>query len=593
MIMFKLGLRQKIVLMNLTVLLVTFAVISLVVVQRVSVLNTDMLVENLKHQAEISVLSIRQSLLSGGTTGGYEKEFQARSRDFARKLFQEASVGRVLIYSTEKRLLADSEDGTPPSNSFGELDEVLKGNRAYVIRESQGARQLYFTFPVMLDDTVLGEIVLIQSMSVVDRNTHSIRVLLFAAFSAGSLIVLIAGILLSYRITRPILLLKDSAVEIAGGRYTGKITVQSRDEVGELAASFNSMAAEIEKRITMIGFEKSKLDAVLESMGEGVVALDLQHQVLAVNNRARVLMTDSIVAETDAIAGRVQQSGAKTVKEIKVQDHYILLCATPLLLNGKPAGTVIILSDVTELRLLQEKQRQFVTNVSHELKTPLTTILGYIELLKTKGTSREIFDTAVHYLEDAGERLLRLVTDLIDLSCLSRFEFEIEPKSTDISVLVREIIGQMSLKASKFNIRLTSHIPETRDILLDPARIKQAVVNLIDNAIKYSPEGEIQIALAQTDEHTKLVIADNGCGIPQDMLEKVFEPFYRVDKARARNHGGNGLGLAITREIIEKHGGAIQLESLAGQGTKVTVLLPGEKFTSLLHSGEENVRSVG
>jgi signal transduction histidine kinase len=589
----KLGLRQKIVMMNLIVLLATFAVVSAVVVERVSVLNTRMLVENLKHQAEISVLSIRQNLLSGESPTGYETEFQTRSRDFARKLFREASVERVLIYSKEKQLLADSDADELSTDSFHELDEVLKGNRTYAIRQNQGVRHLYFSFPVMLDDSILGEIILVQSMSEVDRNTHSIRLLLLVAFFGGSVIILVVSILLSYRITKPILLLKNSAVEIAGGHYTGKIPVYSGDEVGELAASFNVMASEIESRITIIRFEKSKLDAVLESMGEGVVALDSQHQVLAVNNRARSLLSDSTMAEVAGISKKVQITGTKVVEEMNVTGHHILLCATPLLLNNMQAGTVIILSDVTELRLLQEKQRQFVTNVSHELKTPLTTILGYIELLKTKGGSREIFNTAVHHLEDAGERLLRLVNDLIDLSCLNRFEFDIEPKSTNLSDLLREITGQMSLKAKKFNIRISSHIPETRDMLLDPARIKQAVVNLLDNAIKYSPEGEIQVSLEQNMEHSKLVITDSGCGIPSDMLDKVFEPFYRVDKSRARHQGGSGLGLAITREIIAKHSGTIRLESREGQGTKVTVLLPEQKFTGLLHPVDESVKTTG
>jgi two-component system phosphate regulon sensor histidine kinase PhoR len=235
---------------------------------------------------------------------------------------------------------------------------------------------------------------------------------------------------------------------------------------------------------------------------------------------------------------------------------------------------VLVLNDMTELRLLQEKQRQFVTNVSHELKTPLTTIMGYIDLLAEKGGDREVFEKSVKYLSDASDRLTRLVNDLIDLSSISKFEFEIEPRSTDLSALVRDITGQMSLKAQKFGIKISTDLPATPEILVDPVRIKQAMVNILDNAIKYSPGGTISVSIKEDTESIIITVRDSGCGIPEDMLEKVFEPFYRVDKARSRNMGGNGLGLVITKEIIEKHMGKVNIESRVGKGTTVRLILP-------------------
>jgi signal transduction histidine kinase len=257
-----------------------------------------------------------------------------------------------------------------------------------------------------------------------------------------------------------------------------------------------------------------------------------------------------------------------------MNEKYLLVCATPLSLDNSKTGVVLILNDVTELRLLQEKQRQFVTNVSHELKTPLTTILGYIDLLKTRRNDRDILEMSVNYLEGAAERLHRLVDDLIDLSCLSRYEFEIETRSVDIKNLVSDIVGQMSLKAQKYDIKINTHLPELGEIMADPTRIKQAVVNILDNAIKYSQKGNVEVVLSGDEEVVSLVIQDTGCGIPSDILQKIFEPFYRVDKARSREMGGNGLGLSITKEIIEKHGGKITIESNVGEGTKVSIILP-------------------
>ncbi|MCX7905028.1 MAG: cell wall metabolism sensor histidine kinase WalK, partial [Caloramator sp.] len=186
-----------------------------------------------------------------------------------------------------------------------------------------------------------------------------------------------------------------------------------------------------------------------------MVAFNHQGEIIAINQRARSIICEQAVLENeiDSLTRKVSTQNSRTVTEINSNTRNLLVCATPLMLDGE-GGAVLILNDITELRLLQEKQRLFVTNVSHELKTPLTTIMGYIDLLKTKGTDREVFNTSVHYLEGASERLLRLVDDLIDLSCLSKFEFEIEPRSTDLSGLIKDIVGQMSLKAQKFNIQI-------------------------------------------------------------------------------------------------------------------------------------------
>ncbi|MCX7920798.1 MAG: cell wall metabolism sensor histidine kinase WalK [Clostridia bacterium] len=523
----------------------------------------------------MSIISVKQSLLTGEHPSATEKDFNAHADDFASKLSRESAGTRVLLFSTSKALLADSGSGEESlQKEFPELNEVIKGNRTYVARQHEGIRHLYFAFPVMPSGKVIGEVMFVYPMREMDNSTRTIQVLFLISFAAGIAIVLIVSILLTYRITKPILSLKESAVEIAKGNFKNKIRIPSSDEVGDLAKTFNTMSSEIENRIDIINIEKSKLNSVLESMGEGVIALDGSNQIIAINNTAKKAVNNEIESEIRKIAEKVRQSKSRTVVEVNSSEKNILICATPLVLDHDQDGIVFILNDITELRLLQEKQRQFFTNVSHELKTPLTTILGYIDLLKNKGIDKAVFQTSVNYLEDAGDRLLRLVNDLIDLSCLNKYEFEIEPKSTDLSALINEIAGQMSLKAQKFNIKITTSLPQLPEVLVDPARIKQAVVNILDNAIKYSSGGKILISLTQSHTQATLTVEDNGCGIPPDTLDKIFEPFYRIDKARSRNLGGNGLGLAITKEIVEKHGGTITIQSTEGKGTKVSIMLP-------------------
>lgn len=569
----KLNLRHKITAANLIVLILTLIVVSFVIIQGLDTLNKRILVQNLIHQADVSVLSVRQSLLSGNNPSVSEKEFNARGKDFASKLSKEAGM-RVLVFSKSKALIADSENKSLPVQEFKELDEVLKGNRTYVIRRHNGSRFMYFAFPVMQADSVIGEIVFVYPMERIDATARNVQAILIISFIIGIVVILLVSIILSLKITKPIVQLTESTREIANGKFKEKINIKSSDEIGELAKAFNSMADEIEQRINMLNVERVKLSSILESMGEGVVALDSRDKVIAINSAASSIMNSNLEREIQLITKKVRAQKSRVVLELTLGERSLLVCATPLKLDKAEKGIVLIINDITELRQLQQKQGQFLTNVSHELKTPLTTIMGYVDLLKSKGHDKNVFDTSIHYLKSSSNRLLRLVNDLIDLSCLSKFEFEIEPKSTNLSSLLKEIVGQMSLKAQKFKIKMKTDIPDTSDILVDPIRMKQVVVNALDNAIKYSQGDEIQINLSESDTSILVDIIDNGCGIPAEMLDRVFEPFQRVDKARSRNLGGNGLGLSIAREIVEKHNGSIKIDSKEGEGTRVSIKLP-------------------
>lgn len=569
----RLGLRHKIILTNLIVLVITFVIVSAVVTEGVYLVNKNALVQSLNQQAQVSVVTIRQSLLTGDNLSDVEAGYKIRAGEFASRLSSDTG-NRILVFSRSGELLADSDKSNDFNSGLKELEEAYKGNRAYSERSYKGSRYLCFAFPVMLSGKTTGAIVFLSPLDQVYNNKSNILVLFLISFAVGILVILVVSIILSVRITKPIKELKQSALKIAHGDYKSKIAIKSSDEVGELAGAFNVMSDEIENRINIINIEKNKLNSVLESMGEGVVAFNEKDEMIAVNSTAKGIISSLDPADTKRIIHRVKKDGSRTIVEVSMNEKYLLVCATPLSLDNGKRGVVLILNDVTELRLLQEKQRQFVTNVSHELKTPLTTILGYIDLLKTRKDDKDILEMSVNYLEGAAERLHRLVDDLVDLSCLSRYEFEIETRSVDIKSLVGDIVGQMSLKAQKYDIEINTHLPELGEIIADPTRIKQAVVNILDNAIKYSQKGNVEVVLSGDREFVSLVIRDTGCGIPSDILQKIFEPFYRVDKARSREMGGNGLGLAITKEIIEKHGGKISIESKMGKGTKVTMTLP-------------------
>lgn len=568
----KFSLRHKIIAVNLTVLFLTFAVISFIVIDRLSAVNINMLVENLKHQGDLSVVSIRQSLLIGESNSDLDNAFTLRGREFAAKLSNEYNVN-VEIFSSSKQSIAKSGDIAAEGIQYPELNEVYEGNRTFTIRRINGDRYLHFCFPVVYKN-VIGAVMFIYPLKDADAMTRNIQVYLLVSFIIGLMVIVAVGMFLSVQITKPILRLKDSAIRIARGNFSEYIDINSSDETGELAKAFNTMSHEIENRISIINMEKSKLNSILDSMGEGVVALDSGNSIILVNDIAKNILSPELKGKVLELSDKVRKNRSRTILELEAGDRSLLICATPLKQASGSDGIVLILNDVTELRLLQEKQKQFVTNVSHELRTPLTTILGYVDLLKEKGGNREIFNTSVDYLQSASDRLLRLVNDLIDLSTLNKSAFEIEPKSTNMAALVGDIVGQMSLKAHKYGIKLNADLPDTSEANIDPVRLKQAVVNILDNAIKYSQGENISVNLIEEENWIRLIIKDNGCGIPKDLLDNVFEPFYRIDKARSRDMGGNGLGLAITKEIIDKHGGNISIESAVGKGTTVAMSLP-------------------
>ncbi len=565
----KIGLRHKILFTNVIVLFLTFLIVALVLIEGVDRVNMGMLINSMVNQSEISVRTIKQSLLTDSNTDNIEGEFNLRAGDFASRLSKESGI-RVVIFSAQKKLLADSDNSESQDFSLSEIEEAFKdgGNRAYSQREVDGEKKLFFAFPIIHSDKIIGGVLFVNSLSDIEKNKRNISILVLIAFLSGTIIILIVSIIISGTITKPLKVLNRSAINISKGDYSNKINIKTRDELGVLASTFNLMMDEVANKINSLDFEKAKLGAVLESMGEGVVAYNCDNEIIADNAIARSLFAQGMNDWVYDTVNKVRDMRKRVVVEIDSNGRSLLVCATPLNHDELKNGVVLIINDITELRNLQEKQKNFVTNISHELKTPLTTILGYVDLLKEQGEDKRIFETSIAYLESSAERLKRLVDDLIDLSSLKKYEFEIEKRSIDIVGLIKDTVGQMAIKAKKFDIEIETDLSHLEPMMADPIRVKQAVVNILDNAIKYSQKGKITVKMYDNAGNVRLDIEDKGCGIPKDLLDKIFEPFYRVDKARSREIGGNGLGLSIAKEIVEKHNGSITFTTNGNEAYK-------------------------
>jgi HAMP domain-containing protein len=312
----RLGLRHKIILTNLVVLVITFIIVSAVVTEGVYLVNKNALVQSLNQQAQVSVVTIRQSLLTGDDQLDAEAGYKMRAVEFATRISSDTG-NRVLVFSGSGELLADSDKSNDFNSGLKELDEAYKGNRAYSERNYKGSRYICFAFPVMLSGKTTGAMVFFSPLDQIYDNKSNILVLFLISFAVGIMVILIVSILLSVRITKPIKELKQSALEIAHGDYKGKISIKSSDEVGELAGAFNVMSDEIENRINIINVEKNKLNSVLESMGEGVVAYNEKDEMIAVNGTAKGIISQLDPAETKRIIDKVKKDGIRTIVEVK------------------------------------------------------------------------------------------------------------------------------------------------------------------------------------------------------------------------------------------------------------------------------------
>lgn len=418
------------------------------------------------------------------------------------------------------------------------------------------------------------------------------RTLGFSLLAAFILSVLVSYLASSF-ISRPIREISFSARKIARGSYDRKIALKSDDEIGDLASAFNYMSEQVKARIEEVSKSKSRLEAVFLSMFEGVMVVDGAGTIILMNQALksflkiegdplgkspieaiRNLQIQEIVdATVNSDGGLISQEISALFAEEKV----LLVHATPIKKDGDTQGAVLVFHDVTKLRRLEKIRQDFVANVSHELRTPISSIKGYTEtLLEGALDDKENAEDFLRIILADSNRLASLIDDLLNLSRIESGILVMEARSYKFLPIVEAVLGSLKRQIADKSIRVKIDIPEDLpDILVDETRIKQVLLNLIDNAVKYNrSNGEISISAQAMNDHIKVEIADTGIGIPAKDLPRLFERFYRVDKARSRELGGTGLGLSIVKHIIQSHNGEVSLRSVEDEGSTFSFTLP-------------------
>lgn len=398
-------------------------------------------------------------------------------------------------------------------------------------------------------------------------------------------------IILARTITTPIKEITEQATAMSSGDFNRQVDVRSDDEIGRLGHAFNDLASDLREALSQKEEEKKKLSSVLANMSDGVIATDTSGNVMVKNQQAEKLLGHSIdldhpihqmipLEEPMPIPLREQRQAFIELETDDGDEPMIIkVTFTPIKKeNQEIVGTVAVLQNITEQEMLDRQRKEFVANVSHELRTPLTTIKSYLEALDDGAIHEpEIASQFLTVTRQEADRMTRLINDLLQLSRLDAKKTRFNKQRIYISDLLSAAVDRFSVQAQQKSIQLSLHVSDTLPcVYVDPDKINQVLDNLISNAIKYTSEtGKVQVkAEPRNDGQVEVTITDTGIGIPQKDLERIFERFYRVDKARSRNMGGTGLGLAIAQEIIRGHEGEIRIESEYKKGTTVSFTLP-------------------
>ncbi len=574
----------------LLLVLVALAVVTWVSTHSLERFYRDRIRQDLERQARLAEKWFEPMLASGDT--------QAIDR-WCKELHASVDT-RITVILPSGKVIADSEENPDLMENHNlrpEVLEALQGRTGTSERFSTTLNKTmkYLALPMMQGDKVTA--VIRTAMP-----TSAIQVALSTIYHqilwAGILTTVgLAGfsLLFSRRISKPLEGMRQIAQQFAQGKLGRRMAVPATAEMGTLAETLNEMAGELEERIQTITSQRNELEAILSSMAEGVIAIDRSGRIVNINQAAIGLLNiadvshpgrpiEEVVRNTEfqAFVEQALQTEQVVEDEIHIytfKERYLRLQGASLHnARGDKSGVVIVINDMTRVRQLENIRRDFVANVSHELKTPITSIKGFVETLQ-EGAIRDP-QQAEYFLQIVSkhtDRLQAIIEDLLSLSWLENqgegraMHFQVE-KLRPILTGVLELIAP---KAEKNQIEIELSCEEGLEARVNPALLEQAVLNLVDNAIKYSPEqGKIRIEVSRSGEEIELSVQDHGSGIAPKHLERIFERFYVVDKARSRKLGGTGLGLSIVKHIVQIHGGRVMVASTLGEGSTFTIHLP-------------------
>lgn len=434
-----------------------------------------------------------------------------------------------------------------------------------------------------------GAVFIYQSLDVMNDTMKATNEIVLWSALIAFILTTVFAFFLSTRITAPLRKMRESAAEVAKGKFDVKVPILTHDEIGELAVTFNQMRKKLKINMTALKQEKEQLSNILSSMADGVITFNKEGAIFLTNPPAQEFLeawkkeqekynsTEKIPKKLKELINQAILNEKEQTGEISFQGKYWTVIVTPQFDEQSIRGAVAVLRDMTEERKLDKLRKDFIANVSHELRTPIAMLQGYSEaLMDDIAASEQERKEFITVINEESLRMGRLVNELLDLARLESGHMRLYKETVEFKPYIEKVSKKFTGIAKENNVQLQVQL-ETKQTtyIFDPDRIEQVLTNLIDNAIRHTQkDGFVRIIAKDVEKGLQIEIQDNGSGIPEEDLPFVFERFYKADKARTRGRAGTGLGLAIVKNIINAHQGTIDVKSKIGQGTTFVFILP-------------------
>ncbi|MCI0765395.1 cell wall metabolism sensor histidine kinase WalK [Bacillus sp. TL12] len=598
------SIHLKFVLIYMLLILIAMQVIGVYFVRELEKSLVQSFKDSLTQQTNLLSYNLKQEFAKEREKNDVplDEALKTSITDFA--LDRKKDIQEVRVIDKDRRLLAISNPSPSKQGMVGKTVTDISVQRALVQKKPEGKiekdgttghRVQVMATPIENDKgNIIGVIHIVASMEDVYKQMKDINQIFATGTVIALLVTAVLGILLAQTITRPISDMRRQAIEMAKGNYSRKVKVHSHDEIGQLALAFNNLSKKLQQARSSTESERRKLSSVLSHMTDGVIATDRKGDIILLNDPAEKMLNvsretalDQSVLEVLGIQeeftlDHLYEEPDSVLLDFSTRNEpYILRASFSVIQKetGKANGLIAVLYDVTEQERIDRERREFVANVSHELRTPLTTMRSYLEALSDGAwQDPNIAPQFLTVTQEETERMIRLVNALLQLSKLDSTEHRLMKEWVDFTDFFNNVIDRFEMSKEQNVIFKRSFSKKSRFIDMDADKITQVLYNIISNALKYSPEGgTVTYRLRDREDMLEISVSDQGMGIPKENVEKIFERFYRVDKARSRQMGGTGLGLAIAKEMIVAHGGSIWAKSEEGKGTTIYFTLPMAK----------------
>ncbi|SET79121.1 two-component system, OmpR family, phosphate regulon sensor histidine kinase PhoR [Salinibacillus kushneri] len=503
----------------------------------------------------------------------------------------------VLLYNHEDELLLNTA-GQVSDNSPAEINRVIQNNVTELDNDKRILHEgLFYTKEWLVNHE--GYIVFVLPTDSVTGMTANIWLFISVVLLMVLIVIFIIGYHFMDKYVRPIRSASQVARQLAEGNYNARTYETQYGETGQLTNSINLLARNLYEMNLQREIQNDRLMAVVENMDSGLILINEKGYIQLVNRA----FLNTFKGESSSYLGYLYYEALSyedvhdTVRDVfmfekniqktmvvslDIERRFFMISGAPIFNHSKEwKGVVLVFHDITDLKRLEEMRKDFVANVSHELKTPITSIKGFAEtLLGGAQEDPEVREQFLSIIYKESGRLQLLISDLLELSKLEKEDLQLNIQKVTIRSLIDDVLSLVRHSAEEKEIEINVDVDPDLKLEVDSSRFTQLLLNLVTNAIHYTPEGEhIYINMDEHENDIKLTVRDTGIGIPSEHLPRIFERFYRVDKARSRNSGGTGLGLAIVKHIVEAHNGKIEVESEVNKGTTFSVILPKE-FTN-------------